>query len=353
LEQVLLDLAGKDVQTTECRSILQAFFIRARLLSAVSAIATVGFSGQIEATGTQTVWLGATLSGGLDDPSNIPAFQAMTGHRVNIVSIPMPWAADGGFIHFASSIQPWAQAVASYGALPMVTWEPEMWTDEVAPLVGACPSEIATESSTSSIIQYIQKFASEVAAYGKPILLRPMHEMNISGWVWSVGFNPWCGYVTADDFIKAWRRIVTIFREEGATNAYFIWCVNWASIGTLPGSVMQTYPGDAYVHFAAIDGYNFGGNAWHSFDQIFQAPYSAIVAGSKRKILIAEWASAEAGGNKAAWISAAFASIKANHYPQIQGLVWFDEDVSGDPPWPINSSASAAAAYKASAKNLP
>jgi hypothetical protein len=298
--------------------------------------------------------LGASLGGGLDDRSQITQFEALTGHNVDIVSVPMPWAGNApNLIDFDCCVLSWARDVSSRGALPMLSWEPERWNGGPSAAPGACPNQLATEPESAPAIAFLHRYAREVAAFGKTILLRPMHEMNMSGWVWSVGHNPYCGDVSAADFITAWRRIVSIFRAEGARNAKFVWCVNWASLGTLPGPVTLTYPGDAYVDYAAIDGYNFGGKDWHSFDEIFAVPYAEIVARTSRPILIAEWASAESGGSKAAWIRSAFASIKANHYPQLAGLVWFNETIAGQPPWVVDSSRAAARAYRAAVRDLP
>jgi endoglucanase len=328
---------------------------RARWLIAGFVITLAGgvIAGMSPASAARLL-LGASLGGGLDDPSRIAHFEALTGRNMDIVSVPMPWAGKPGFISFNGSVLHWATDVSSRGALPMISWEPELWSGAASsPAPGACPNQLATEPESAPTIAFLHRYAREVAAFGKPILFRPMHEMNMSGWEWSVGHNPDCGDISAADFIKAWRRIVSIFRAEGASNAKFVWCVNWASMGTLPGSVTVTYPGDAYVDYASIDGYNFGGKDWHSFDQIFREPYAEIVARTRRPILIAEWASGETGGNKAAWIRAAFASIKADHYPQLAGLVWFNEAIAGQPRWVIDSSAAAATAYRAAVRDLP
>jgi hypothetical protein len=317
------------------------------------ALAAGAIGGILQAHAAARLLLGASLGGGLDDRSRIPQFEALTGRNVDIVSVPMPWAGNTDFISFNGSVLQWATDVSSRGALPMVSWEPERWNGAALPAPGACPNQLATEPDSAPAIAFLHRYAREVAAFGKPILLRPMHEMNMSGWVWSVGHNSDCGDVSAADFITAWRRIVSIFHEEGARNAKFVWCVNWASMGTLPGPITLTYPGDAYVDYAAIDGYNFGGNAWHSFDEIFRVPYAEIVARTRRPILIAEWASAETGGSKAAWIRAAFASIKANHYPQLAGLVWFNETIAGQPHWVVDSSPASAKAYRTAVRNLP
>ncbi len=116
---------------------------------------------------------------------------------------------------------------------------------------------------------------------------------------------------------------------------------------------MDTYPGDAYVDYAAIDGYNWGSEngTWQTFNQIFATAYAAMAVTSK-PIIIAEWASVEAvsgvdppGVSKAAWITDAFNQKLTSNYLQIQYEVWFNQQPSGNPNWQINSSAAAETAF--------
>lgn len=58
-------------------------------------------------------------------------------------------------------------------------------------------------------------------------------------------------------------------------------------------------------------------------------------------ILIAETASSEAGGSKAAWITDLVSYLSAQ--PDVMGFVWFHFQKEAD--WRINSSASSASAF--------
>jgi hypothetical protein len=60
-----------------------------------------------------------------------------------------------------------------------------------------------------------------------------------------------------------------------------------------------------------------------------------------KPVLIAEVGSAEAGGDKAAWITAFFAMVEAN--PSIGGFVWFN--IQKETDWRIQSSSSAQRAF--------
>ena len=306
----------------------------------------------LAAGSVKSVMVGASLPGGLDSADGIRAFEKISGRELDIANVAMPWADQNGFLSFGVSL-PWVEAVSNHGTLPMITWEPMIGPSgdvpDTAPLQDSCPAQIASASSSSAIIRYITQYARDVAAYRKPVLIRMMHEMNFVGWYWSVGENPWCGKVTPASFKAAWRRIATIFKDQGAANAQFVWCVNWTSYGMT--GFGNLYPGDQYVSYAAIDGYNWGGAHWMAFDDIFAAPYATIVKHSKRPILITEWASAEDNSSKqttkAKWITQSFDAILGPNYPKIAGLVWFEQEVPDEPAWPITSSKAAQDAYAA------
>ena len=59
--------------------------------------------------------------------------------------------------------------------------------------------------------------------------------------------------------------------------------------------------------------------------------------------MIAETASSDKGGSKAAWIKDMLAKIPVN-YPQVRGLLWFEKFDDGM-DWPIETSSSSAAAF--------
>ena len=58
--------------------------------------------------------------------------------------------------------------------------------------------------------------------------------------------------------------------------------------------------------------------------------------------MIGEMASAEVGGDKAAWIAGMVPTLKAD-FPLIKGLVWFD--VNKETDWRISSSPESEAEF--------
>ncbi|MBU1026402.1 MAG: hypothetical protein KKA31_01585, partial [Candidatus Margulisbacteria bacterium] len=126
-------------------------------------------------------------------------------------------------------------------------------------------------------------------------------------------------------------------------NVKWVWSPNHLSFPNESwNEASDYYPGSAYVDWIGIDGYNWGFGDWFTFDEIYSSSYATFSTYGK-PIMIGEFASAEDGGDKAAWITSTFLTIK-NDYPQIRAFNWFNINKERD--WRINSSSSAEAAFK-------
>jgi beta-mannanase len=141
-----------------------------------------------------------------------------------------------------------------------------------------------------------------------------------------------------------------IFDAVGATNVTWVWSPNVVFSGSVP--LEQLYPGDAYVDWTAIDGYNQSlKSPWISFSSLFSATYAKLLQIAPTKpIMIAETASSEAGGSKAAWITDALSTQLPQNFPRVKALVWFNWRIYEGSlwhDWPIESSVSAQAAFAA------
>lgn len=109
--------------------------------------------------------------------------------------------------------------------------------------------------------------------------------------------------------------------------------------------VLARYPGDAYVDWMGLDGYNWGivqtTSTWQTFPAIASRIYSGLAAKGK-PIMIPETASAELGGDKAAWIGAMLPALEST-FPAIKALLWFEMNKETD--WRIESSAGAQSVF--------
>jgi hypothetical protein len=165
----------------------------------------------------------------------------------------------------------------------------------------------------------------------------------------------------AGDYVKAWRHVVNIFRSVGATNATWVWCVNIASDVTTPVSAL--YPGDSYVDWLGMDGYNKATDtaSWLSFNQIFglhpwskHNTYQELVnLAPSKPIMVAETATTNTGGDAAAWIRDALLTQLPQKFPNVKALVWFNSnDGSSTITYRIESSAAQQAAFKQSIASI-
>jgi hypothetical protein len=199
----------------------------------------------------------------------------------------------------------------------------------------------------------LRNWAKEVATeYSKPFFLRWDWEMNLI----SAPDIPWASIARSSPgaFVRAWRNFRRIADEEGATNITWVWCPNVSYPGST--SLASLYPGNAYVDWLCMDGYNRGTNPlqpdiWKSFGQIFQGSYDELTSsdfpGNQKPLMIGETASTEVGGSKSEWIDEAL-SQEVPSFKRIKALVWFNWNIlkgSSRWDWPIESSVNATKAF--------
>ena len=261
------------------------------------------------------------------------ALERATGRRVDIVNWYQSWG--GG--SWNASVQPHVLgAVASGGRTPLLTWEP--W----APNGGTeQPEYRLARIADGEFDGYIAKWATDLAAHGGPVYLRPMHEMNTDWYPWSGVANG----NTPERFVEAWRRIVHVFRRTGASNVRFVWSPNNVDVPA-SNALERYYPGADYVDVLALDGYNWGAGTpqyggWQTFSQLFAGAYERLRALGPQPIWIAEVASSSDGGDKAAWVRDMFATART--MDRLEALVWFNEDKERD--WRAAPTPAIAAAF--------
>lgn len=265
----------------------------------------------------------------------INEFEVATCKKAGMIMFYMDWRGS-----FPKSD---CQKIIDYGAIPHVTWEP--WVKEGDKNLIYLDNIISGEWDG-----YIRQWAKDAAEFKEPFILRVGHEMN-GNWY------PWSGYANDKDpqkFVDAYRHIHDIFTEEGADNAIWLWCPMDSEVPNRKWNhYTNYYPGDEYVDWIGLDGYNWGKtqqwSRWVSFKDIFKRRYDDMLKLYPDKpFMIGEFASAEVGGDKARWIEETFKVIK-EEFPELDAFVWFNINKECD--WRINSSAEAMAAYSLAMKD--
>jgi hypothetical protein len=216
-------------------------------------------------------------------------------------------------------------AVSDLGSVPVITWEPWLSVFESArhphlPLPAARELHGMAAVARGDYDFYLETWAAAAARFGKPLLLRFGHEMNDPyRYPWGPQHN------TKEEYVAAWRHVVSLFRRAGAGNVLWVWSPHVAY------EYWDLYfPGDDVVDWVATGVLNFGPIAqwskWWSFDEIFGVKYDRMAAFGK-PIMIAELGSLAVGGNRAAWYQDALADLPAR-YPAVGAVLFFH--VAGD-----------------------
>ena len=230
------------------------------------------------------------------------------------------------------------QNVRGYGAIPFFSWG-----SESSP--GHPENFRLADLAAGKEDAYIAQFAQEAAEWGHPFFLRFNWEMNGNWFPWSAGVNG----NTPASYVAAWRHVHDVFTAVGATNATWVWCP-FADSHRSYSNMKSLYPGNAYVDWTCLDGYNWGRNAvnpqpWRSFNEIFEASYRFLTkkVARRKPVMLAELASSPNGGHKAVWIREMLNALPRK-YPRVRGFIWLDGFDRGI-DWPIETSPNATAAF--------
>lgn len=295
------------------------------------------------------VYWGAYVSNAPWTMEDLDRFEATVEKRVSILHFGLPWMQKNEFKGFPFPVM---DAIRERGSIPMIGWgswhlgkgeeQPEFRLRAIA---------------DGHYDAFITEWAEAAKAWEHPFFLKFNWEMN-GNWQfpWSVQLN---GNQTAD-YVDAWRHVHHIFSAVGADNVTWVWCPNVTSRQTVDMALL--YPGDDYVDWSCLHGYNFGGDDWRSFSEIFSGyagnPFNSYeqilqIAPSK-PVMIGEWASAEGGDDgsqKAAWIRDALEVQLPQHFPQIRAVIWFNWDAEEGRSWVVNSSSAAARSFAAALRS--
>jgi hypothetical protein len=308
---------------------------RARFAAALALLSTLvvvvaGTAPAAAAAVKPSVALGVYLPEVGDRPGRIDAYGKLVGRDPVIVSDYKQWDS----IPFEPKE---LDAIWGRGAVPMIAWEPFSYSGKQFPL---------REIQRGKFDRYIRESARAAREWGHPILVRFAHEMN-GDWY------PWGRDVEGNNsfrFRAVWRRIVRLFREQGADNVQWVWTPNVNTGGEFP--FRDLYPGDRWVDWVGFDGFNWAqAGEWNSFTAIVDNSYEEIARISDRPMIVGETGSSESGGDKAEWLRSAL-SREIPKLPRIRAVVWFDARFNGaaesggnlDPR--INSSPEALRAFR-------
>ncbi|HEV7399285.1 MAG TPA: glycosyl hydrolase [Solirubrobacterales bacterium] len=296
-------------------------------------------------------WIGSQLTG-TEAPWDMNAVSAFEGEAQKHVSL----------VHFASPFADCSRNPCSYYGFPTTPMENIRkhgaipffsWSSQSTPSSLNEPNFQLSDIIAGTYDSYIRSFATAAKNWGHPFFLRFDWEMNGNWFPWSEGVNG----NKSGEYVTAWRHVHDIFAAVGATNVSWVWCPN-VDPNKEFRDYSSMYPGDGYVDWTSLDGYNWGKApyrpaGWKTFDQLFSSTYHRIVdsIAPAKPMVIGEVGSTEYGGSKAKWIEEMLSELPTA-YPKIHGLVWFNREAEGEPmDWSIETSSSATSAFASGIQN--
>lgn len=262
---------------------------------------------------TSSVYLGAWVnptgqSGGVLD--KLPTLQTAIGRKLAILHIytgwtdPLPTSTITAFVNNGSiPLIDWKGGGAGPGSLDCATANTSLTLADIA---GGCTDSI------------INKYAESLKTFDHPVFLRWDWEMNLDD-------NP--AHTDPADFVAAWQHIHKLFEADGATNVAFVWC---PGLGSQSSSLTDFYPGNQYVDWIAIDGYDRQQLGSAAFANDFATWYSTWNTYGK-PLMIGETGALNAlndgtdnTAEQAAYLQGMQADLKSGSYNDLKAVVYFD-----------------------------
>ena len=242
-------------------------------------------------------------------------------------------------------------AIWNHGSVPMVSWMPYHGT--------STPTDIAARIAAGDYDVYLDDWSSRMLAFlagpdgsigtsdDRRVYLRFAHEMNSNWYLWSI--DPVA-------YVAMWQHVYNIFANKGitASRLQWVWSVNNTDQGFYPAE--QYYPGDAFVDWLAMDGYNWGqswtGLGWQNPTAVFGDMLARLrLLASNKPVAITEvGSSTDSAGidpyaDKSQWITNMFQFVQDQGIGMIS---WFNRDKEMD--WAVfggNAGDETYLAYKA------
>ena len=224
--------------------------------------------------------------------------------------------------------------------VPMISWEPEFR--------GGTTDDIELRIARGEFDGYLNSWAVAMkvflsgpdGAYGtgddRRAYIRLAHEMNGNWYPWS----PAKGGGTGADYVAMWRHVHDAFTVRGmdSTRLQWVWSPNRADYGGVTAE--QVFPGDAYVDWLGLDGYNRAleeqSQGWRSVATTFDRMLARMRKLSQRPVAIVESATTSFGAEgsdvdaKSKWLSDFFTYAISR---DIRMVVYFNKDARTD--WTI------------------
>lgn len=289
------------------------------------------------------------------DDRAVNDLKTRAGRLPAVFSIYQSWTGD-------YSKFPWREAnnARKMGKPLHICWEP--WDFQKTNPRWSCAT-----IATGIYDDYIRQYARDARKFGGPILLRFAHEMNGDWYPWATAYSQKIRRNNNNfprHYVAMWKRVFSIFKEEGAHNVSFVWAPNIFylngnnSLYEQKQDLKELFPGDEWVDWIGLSVYNDGSKQpWRSFSNLFDESYRYVTGLSQKPLMIAEMGASERGAprgtSKAQWIEQTLVRDIPHRYPRVRMVNWFcrDKTGQGEANYRFDSSPAALAAFRLAANS--
>lgn len=228
-------------------------------------------------------------------------------------------------------------AIWEQGQVPVLTWEPFV-TFDIESFERPLERQFY-EGEHNELLnrwgQLLEDWTMD-GAEERRFYFRPAHEMNGDWYPWATVHAD----AVPEDYVRMWRHLHDHLSDTAlrSTHIQWIWSPNHADIGEYAAE--EYYPGDDYVDWIGIDGYNWGDSqpwsTWQSPADVFESMVKRVRTMTDKPLAIPEFGSSSAvnGGfdpnRKSEWITDAFAFFASKN---VRMSSWFNIDKETD--WAI------------------
>lgn len=276
-----------------------------------------------EASARPPIILGVHVPPVVDYEHEIAYFEQQTGREVGYLWYFQAWD------HTFDPYLPQRLEHLSTPPVIMITWEPFLSPNRDR------PAENLQNIVDGVYDDYIRGFARGIKERPRETyLIRFGHEMNIPDSPWG-GPRPYNGN-DPSRYVNAFRRVRQLFREEGATNAQFVWSPNVRSWPPEPWNHWSNYyPGDDVVDWIGVSAFNWGTGSihggWLSFTDLLGSFLAEASCRYAKPIMLAEIGTVNE--RKPEWLSGMFQTL-ASSYPNVRALSFYNTIASNYPEQP-------------------
>lgn len=263
------------------------------------------------------VWLGAFPNKGGDNIRALHQIEAAVGRQMRIVNKYHSWS---------NHAYRFERQLIANGRIPLISWRATEQTPDRAR---------AQRIASGRYDVLIKRTAAAVRALRGRVLIRLAWEMDQGP-----GERQYIGGPV--QFIRAWRRVVSIFRAKGVRNAEFVWAPRAGSFKK--GTGQHFYPGPAWVDWiggSAVPIHHFAG-----FRSLFGG-FHAWAARQPKPLLI--WVGVRERSGNPRWKAAFFRGMNqaVRGWRRVKAVVYYHARAPKGYSYYVDTSPQALRAFRA------